>query len=81
MLLGGMNKTKPAARVRPTDPADVIAAFTDGAGTALADAIRHGEGPHVEPYPQRPLPPPTPRDEAVGTLMSGFLALKRGGKR
>lgn len=80
MLLGGKPRTKPTAQ-RPTDPADVIALFALGSGTALADAIRDGHGPRVKAYPQRPLQPPTPRDEMVGSLLAGFRDLKHGKHR
>lgn len=60
------------------DPADLIAAHSAGAGEALASAIREGHGPHVESYPPRPVPPPTPRDELVGSLFAGFRRLRAG---
>jgi hypothetical protein len=60
----------------PIDPADLIAAHTAGAGEALAAAIERGDGPHVEAFPPRPVPPPTPRDELVGTLFDGFRRLR-----
>lgn len=58
------------------DPADLIAAHTAGSGEALAAAIARGDGPHVEAYPPRPVPPPTPRDELVGSLFAGFRRLR-----
>jgi hypothetical protein len=60
-----------------TDFAALIAAHTDGAGASLADAIKDGHGPRVEHFPPRPVPPPTPRDELVGSLFAGFRALRR----
>lgn len=59
---------------------ELIAAHTDGAGDALADSIKRGEV-HVETFPQRPVPPPTPRDELVGSMFAGFRRLGKKGRK
>jgi hypothetical protein len=64
-----------------TDIEALIAAHTKGSGEALAAAIREGRGPKVPSIPARPVPPPTPRDELVGSLLKGFRSLGKGGKR
>lgn len=58
---------------------ELIAHHTAGAAESLAEAIENGEV-KVETFPARIVPPPTPRDELVGSLFAGFQKLKKGWK-